>query len=229
MSEIKITVPDQPEEQAQVVARGTTWAESLVITSQDDRQKASVGIGNMKGMVKEVQCLFAESKQAASAAHKAVCAAEKRLLDPIKDAIDIATSKVIAYDNEQDRIRREQEAKIKAAQEAESKRLEAIAKRCKDDEKKEAYVEQARMVADAPIAVANVQQKADGEVRKTVWKAELVNLQLVIEAAAQGNESAQMMLAFNHAAANRLAAMCKRDGVVPGLRFFSTTQIQHRL
>jgi hypothetical protein len=229
MSEIKITVPDQPEEQAQVVARGTTWAECLVITSQDDRQKASAGIGKMKLMVKEVQGLFAESKQAASAAHKAVCAAEKRLLDPIKDAIDIATSKVIAYDNEQDRIRREQEAKIRAAQEAASKRLEAIAKRCKDEEKKEAYVEQARMVADAPVAVANVQQKVDGEVRKTVWKAELVNLQLVIEAAAQGNESAQMMLAFNDAAANRLAAMCKRDGVVPGLRFFSTTQIQHRL
>jgi len=230
--EIKITMPEQPEEQQQIIAKGQTWAESLVIATPDDRKTASAGVAKMKAIVKEIGALFADSKKAASDAHKAVCAAEKRLATPVNDAIALATGKMIVYDREQEQIRRAAEEaarrKAEAEAEAERKRLEAIAKRCKDEAKKEAYEEAAASVAPVAVQVAKADDRADGEVRKTIWGAELVSMEELIKAAAGGDNGAKALLVFDQAAANRAATAFKRDGVVPGVAFKSETQIQHR-
>jgi hypothetical protein len=232
MSEITITMPDQPAEQAAMIQRGATWAEALVIATPDDRKQASAGVARMKGALKDIADLFADSKKAASDAHKAICAAEKRLADPVKAAMELATRKMMAYDDEQERIRREQEAELRrkaeAEAEAERRRLAAIANRCKDEAKREAYQEAAAAVVPVAVAVAKADDKADGEIQSKRWKAELVSMDALIREAAAGYSAAISLLAFDQTAANRAAVAFKRDGVVPGVRFYADTVYQHR-
>jgi membrane protein involved in colicin uptake len=232
MNTIEIQMPDQPDEQAALVERGTTWADSLTITTPEVRKEVSAGIGRLKKIKTEIAVLFRDPKKAASDAHKAICAAEKKLMQPVDDAIQTANGKLLAYDREQARIRAEQEAELRRKAEAEAekerRRLEAIAARCKDEAKREAYEEAAEAVVPVAVAVAPAEDRAEGEVRVKRWKAELTDLNDVIAAAASGNQAAAGLLAFDQSAANRAAVAFKRDGVVPGVRFYADEAIQHR-
>jgi hypothetical protein len=230
--EITITLPEQPADQAAMVTRGQTWAEALVIATPEDRRTASTGVAGLKKIVKEVEALFEDPKRAASAAHKAVCAAEKTLREPIVQAIAMASEKMLAYDRDQDRIRREAEAKLRAEAErqaaAERARLEAIARRCKDEAKREAYEDAAQAVVPVAVSVAPPDDRAPGEIRSKRWRAELVSLPDLIKAAAAGDPTATMLLAFDQVAATKAAGMFRRDGVVPGVRFVEVETISHR-
>ena len=68
-----------------------------------------------------------------------------------------------------------------------------------------------------------------GEIRRRVWRAELTDKAALIEAAAEGNAAAEGLLLFDATAANKAAVAFKRDGVVPGVRFFEEMQLSHRL
>jgi hypothetical protein len=232
--EITITVPTQSADQESSIMQGQAWAAGLTITGPDVRKEASAGIGHLKRIAGQVTELFAAPKKAASDAHKAVCAAEKRLLAPLTEAVGIASRKIIAYDTEQEALRRAEQARLQAQAEAaaaaERARLEALAERCtKDGAKAEAYREAAADVAPVAVIVPTIDDAAQGEVKRRVWKAELVDMAVLIEAASKGNAAASGLLLFDGPAANRAAATFKRDGVVPGVRFFEETQLAHRL
>jgi hypothetical protein len=231
MNNITITLPEQPADQRQAVTVAETWAAALTIADADTRRQASAGVVKLKGMERAVKELFAPSKKAASDAHKAVCAAEKKLLAPIEAARRAAENKMLAYDAEQGHIRREAEAKALAEAEAradgERRRLAAIAARCKDEAKAEVYREAAAAVTAVPVPAAAA-EKIDGETVRKVWRAELASLSAVISAAAAGDINAAQLLAFDQTAANKMASMFKRDGVVAGVTFSEVPQLAHR-
>lgn len=232
--EITITVPTQSEDQAASVSRGQAWAAELVISDGDTRRTASAGIAQLKKYAAQVKELFADPKKAANDAHKAVCTAEKKLLAPIADAVDMAGKKILTYDAKVEALRRAEQARLQAQAEAvaakERARLEAIAKRCTTDAAKaEAYREAAEEVVPQAVIMPTINDAAQGEVKRRVWKAELTDMAALIAAAAGGNAAAAGLLVFDGTAANRAAAAFKRDGVVPGVRFFEETQLSHRL
>lgn len=234
MSEIIITVPAQPEEQQKRQDKAQEWAAQLVVADADTRREASAGVAGLKKMAAQVKELFADSKKAAHKAHRAVCAAEAKLLEPIMDAAKIAEGKMIDYDRaERKRIedeRRRLQAEADAKAEAERKRLAALAARCTvDADKREAYAEAAEAVIPQAVVLPQADDRAEGEVRQVRWRAVCVDMGLLIKAAADGNVNAAAMLEFNQAAANRLATALKRDGVAPGVRFEGVETITHRV
>ena len=229
-NEITITMPEQPADQTALTERGTSWAAAVEIKTSTDRITASAGVAGLKNAVKQITELFAESKTAANAAHKAVCAAEKKLAEPITAAIIIVNDKMLAYDRKEAAIRAQEQRRLQAAAQAqadaEKRRLAAIAARCKDETKKEAYTEAAAAVVPVAVTIAPP-PKAEGEIVRKVWKARLVSIEMLI-AAAKTDQTAAMMLAFDQTAANKAAAMFKRNGVVDGVEFYEESQITHR-
>lgn len=215
-SQITITLPTQQEDQRSEIERGTGWAHSLTIDTTDKRAEASRGIAGLKKIRANIADFFSEAKKAAHAAHKAVCAAEATMGQPVDDAIAAATAKAIAWDTEQRRIQAEAERKAREEAEKERRRLEAIAARTKDEEKKEAWEAAAAAVEVAPVVPV---AKHEGEIRRTVWRAELVDMRRLCEAVAAGDANAASLVKFDQAAANRLASIHKRPDVVPGVRF----------
>lgn len=144
---ITITMPDQDAIGAEVTAIGGMIAP---IKTAQDRIALSERVGNCKRVLKQIAELFADSKKAANDAHKAVCAAEKRLSDPVNAFVAEANKMMWTYDDGQERKRRCAEEQLRreaeARAEAERKRLAAIAARCKDEDKREAYMQAAESV-----------------------------------------------------------------------------------
>jgi len=137
MNDITITIPEQPEEQAVLTERGTSWAATVQIKDDHDRMTASTGVAGLKKAIKQISELFAESKTAANAAHKAVCAAEKKLSGPIAEAVTVVSLKMLKYDRMLAAIRAKEQRRLQAEAQAkadtEKRRLEPLAARCKDE------------------------------------------------------------------------------------------------
>ena len=75
----QITI-DMPETTAiSTEVQGFNGCELIpVITNDSERMQVSEKVGHCKRMVKQIKDLFKDSKKAASSAHKAICAAEKK-------------------------------------------------------------------------------------------------------------------------------------------------------
>jgi hypothetical protein len=78
----------------------------------------------IKDFKKQVEELFKDAKSKAHEAHKSICDAEKKLLNPLELAEKQYSPLILDYTREQDRIRREAEAEArrKAETEAEAER-----------------------------------------------------------------------------------------------------------
>ncbi len=203
-----------------------------VITNDYERMIISESLGHSKRLIKQINDLFKDSKKAASSAHKAVCAAEKKLTDPVLQWAQAANARLIEYDRKKEQERREEEARLQAEAQAkadaEKRRLEAIAARCKNEEKKQAYEEAAQSVNVYVPEVAKVDNKAEGEIKSVIWKAELQSFEKLIKAAADGDVNAITCLSFDQSAANKLATAFKRENVISGVAFEKQFRISHR-
>lgn len=226
---ITIEVPDGASIGAEIA---TLEAVPARITTAEERIAVSERVGRCKAMLKRVGKLFAEAKKSASDAHKAVCAAERKLIAPINRMIECDTSRMLNYDREQAAIRKAEEDRLRReAQEkadAEKRRLEAVAARCKNEEKREAYQQAAQAVTVAAPVLPPDADRASGEVRSVRWEAEVTDIHALIKAAAAGDVNAIACLAFAQSSADKLARAFRRDGVVPGVRFSGSETISHR-
>ena len=203
-----------------------------VIKNDSERMTISEKVGHCKRMIKQINDLFKDSKKAASSAHKAICNAEKKLTDPVLQWVQSANARLIEYDRKKEQERRAEEARLQAEAQAkadaEKRRLEAIAARCKNEEKKQAYEEAARSVNVYVPEVAKVDNKAEGEIQSISWVAKLQNFEELIKAAADGDVNAITCLSFDQSAANKLATAFKRENVIAGVAFEKNVRISHR-
>ena len=142
-------------------------AESMQILTPEDYQSSAEMRKVLKDLDKNIVTFFEPMKQAASAAHKAICAKENEARKPITEADALVSKKRTAYYDEQERIRKEAEAKAqREAEEAAKKerdRLLALAVKAEEkgkDEKAEGLLEQAEQVYVEPVFVAPVVAKS---------------------------------------------------------------------
>lgn len=223
--QITIDLPQQQEEQRSQIERSSGWAHSLTIDTVERRKEAATGIRGLKKVRRNIADFFSEAKRAAHQAHRAICTAENTMAEPVEAAIREAERKAIAWDTEQRRLQAEAERKAREEAEKERRRLEAIAKRTKDEEKREAWKAAAEAVEAAPVAPV---AKHEGEIRRTVWRAELVDLAALLKAAAGGDANAASLLKFDQSTADRMAAIHKAPDVVPGVKFTEQITLSHR-
>ncbi len=227
----EIITTAEPAEAKTAIQKMEAWATGLTIATAEQRNYAVEAVKGAAKWRKTITAWFADSKAKAHAAWKAIVAQEKGLTDRIDAAERKAKAVIIAWDAEQERIRREEQARLqreadeRARREAE--RLRKEAERLKTPELKAERLEMAEAVVPVPVAVAQP-EKVDGEVKSTVWRAELQDMAALVKAAADGNKLAMAFLEFNQTAANK-CAVANHDAVpVPGIRFYSRQQMAFR-
>ena len=105
-------------------------AAAIVVTNHEEEQAAVDFLKGLKVLRKEVEGTFGPIKEKAHAAWKEAVAQEKKHLEPLDAAEKQVKGVVIAYQNEQDRLRREEQARLEEqARKDQQKRIDAAAKK----------------------------------------------------------------------------------------------------
>ncbi len=228
---------------------------SLVVTTQDEYLYACDEFKRIKLAQKAVVALFREPKQKAAAAHKSICAAENKLLEPLERLESTHNQKIVKFQQEQrrlqaieaDRLRKEADEIARL----ESERLKKI----QDDERmrQAEQLQQAgfKQEAEACIAmdlpapvVAPVIQKVAAEIPKvaglgvrTNWRAEITQPLLLLKEILEGRQFFNIIFKaspdgttweLNDKGLNDLAKALKNELNIPGVRVVSEEKAQFR-
>jgi hypothetical protein len=199
--------------------------EQKAIATQEQFVAVNAEVVRIKSVRKQVEELFADSKEQAHKAHKAICAAEKKLLDPLALAEAQYNPMIINYTREQERKRKEEEARIqKEAEEAaktERQRLIAEAQAAMDngadDNQGEELIAQAETVVPVPIyRPAAPIPKPIGLTIADNWTYEVVDINLVPRA----------YLMVDETKLSKQAKATKDTVPVPGIRFYNAGSVR---
>jgi hypothetical protein len=221
-----------PQETDKRITRAEAWANALVIKTPEQDAEASQNIKALKTIKNSIMEFFRPSKESAAATHKAIVANEKLFTDKLDGVERIAKQKILAYREEQERIRLAEQARLQAEADEKARRereaLEKKAAKYKTEEKKQAALEQAAMVTAPVVNVESKIQDTASSIRKT-WKGEVVDKVALIQAAATGNAVALSMIEINEAAVNSFARSCKGQIAVAGVKFFEEKSLSTRV
>lgn len=204
-------------------------ARAIVVASPAQRTEAVEFAKKVKSAQKFIADYFAPMKEATHKAWKAVTEKEASHLTPLKQAEADLKQKILAFDAEVERKRREEERRLQAEADEkarrERERLEKEAAKLKTPELREERMAQAAAVVAPVIALAPVVEKQKGEATRKIWKARLTDKKALMKAASEGNDLAASFLVFDEATANRTAAATKGAVPVPGIEWYEQASL----
>lgn len=198
-----------------VVSPVVQKAKSFAVTDNASNEAAAEFLKNIKSSQKQVKDFFAESKQKAAEAHKAICANENSMLKPLQESEALLKDKMSAFWQAQERIRIE--AERKAAEEAEKLNAEAVAAIEDGNEEKAQELAMQSAMKAAEVQVSAPQKVAGISVRE-VWKWEVTDIKAV----------PREYLVVNEQALNGIAKSAKDTLPIPGIRFYAEKSIAAR-
>lgn len=230
----KLEVMDEIEQEARQLV---LTSQNIAVISHEDYLFAAEQFRFVREKKSYVKKLFEEPKRAADQAHKAIVAAEKKLLDPLLRAEALYGDKVVAWEREQQRKEREEAERL--LREAEEKaRREAEEIRLKQEEEKRAiaalleqsgFKEEASQVLEKkepepmptpeafiPPPVIQVERAQGMHIRKT-YKSEVYDFLKLVQAVAAGEKSLDYLLP-NQSKLDKQAAALGEEFNVPGCR-----------
>lgn len=164
-----IAIPEQLEQESHAVV---TQARGMVISSVPDLESAATFLRNVKTVLKRIDETFDGPIKAAHDAHKAMLDAKKRHAAPLQDAERTVKTKMSAYQAEQERLRREEEARLRElARKQEEERMlrEAEAAEAAGDNRAAEEI-LAAPVAPPIVVVPTAVPKIEGVKTRKVWK-----------------------------------------------------------
>lgn len=151
----------------------------------------------------------------------------KKPLDACSMAENALKMKIGEFLKAEERKRLEQERIAREKADKERVRLENLAMKAEergDIKKADQFAERRDLVEEEPVVPAV--EKVPGIRQTETWRAELVDLMLIVKAAATGeNPHALDCLSFNQAEANRKARFFKDKMQIPGLKAVKETGI----
>lgn len=223
METYSIVTPDTAQ-QAQSVTIAASKAVHTVTNVPEHRaaQEYLTDLARIERSVKEV---FAEPKSAAHAAHKSICAAESKLLDPILDARKKVTRAIGVYEDEQYKIaeaeRRRLESEARAKEEARLLAEAEAAQESGDTQLADQIIEEAIYTPTPVVHVQPQLASTAGVSSQRRWSAEVDDVAALIKYVA-ANPQFQNLLTPNMPAINAMARSLKENMRIPGVRAFST-------
>jgi hypothetical protein len=195
-------------------------ARAVTITSQATYDRAVEMLRGAVALADEISAHYRPLKEKAYQAHRAICEAEKKLLAPPTEAASILKRSIAAWDQEQERLRREAEARLAAEERrrAEGQQLAAAA----EAEALGATQEDVDAILSEPVPVVAVQaapryQRAQGVVARTIYSARVVNLKALLRAVLDGTVPEQAIMA-NQTFLNAQARALKEAMQYPGVQ-----------
>lgn len=225
----------------------TTWAakaRGLRIADAESCVNASQLLKSIKGLRQEIATWFAphveaamETKRKAEAARKALVDEKDRMEAPLVEAETVTKRALLAWETEQERIRREQERQLQAEAQriAETAALDAAAalEREATATGDAGMLQEATDILDQPIeapvvSVASLAPKVQGVVYRDQWKAHPdIDIKALAGAVAAGAVPTTF-LTPNLAALNNYARATQGAQLVPGVKFWNDRQIAAR-
>lgn len=208
--------------------------EALTIKTQSDVEKSVELERTLKDNKKAIEEGFKPVVDEANKIHKTLTAKRNAFLKPIEDALSLVQGKRNKYLQEQERIRKEQEAaRLKAQKDAEEQerlRQAELAEMNGDTEGAEAILsgEAAVHVPTPPASAEPEQEKTEGLVVKRLYTATCIDKMALVKAIAGGRADLLHLLEIDQSALNKLAAATKENFQVAGCRLDVTTRTHTR-
>ncbi len=176
-----------------------------------------------KALLEEIKEGYDDLIQAAHKLHKDTIAKRDRYYVPTEEGVKAAKQLMSVYDEEQERIQREEKARLAeiARKAEEERRLQEALAAENAGEKEEAEEILQEPVHIAPVIVPKVVPKIKGGPSfRRVWAAEVRDIKALCRAIAEGKASPNLVTP-NMAALNKLATALKETMNVPGVRAYS--------
>lgn len=229
MSELKVGITPEANKLAEQSAGLLAVAQAYKIDSPEMYQAAGDELKHIKAKAKELD----ETRKSLT---KPIDEAKARIMDFFRQPLDflskaesIIKGSMLTYQNEQERIRREEEARRQEIARKEQERLQKRAEKAAEKgqtEKAEALLETANAIP-TPI-VAPAMQKVSGIATKTTWKAEVVDKMALIKAVAAGQVPLSV-LEVNQTVLNKMAVALKEELSYPGVKAVAEQSIAARV
>lgn len=224
------------EEPLPVDQKALTYAEIVSALPAITTAAEYIRIGDLwkegRALLKEIDDGYDDLIKAAHKLHKDAVAKKAKYYNPVDGAVRAAKSLMSSWDAEQERKRREEEARlaeIARKQAEEQALLDAIAAEeeakangaTKEEAKKEADAIIAEPVYVAPVVLPKATPKLQGgPVYREVWSAECVDVVVLCRAVSEGKASRECVLP-NMPALNKMATALKNTMNIPGIRAVS--------
>lgn len=198
-------------------------AENTAIKTQELYVRAAEFLKNIKAMRKEIVETFKPIIDKAHAAHKEACNQKNKYLKPVEDAEKMINSKLGVWDDEQDRKRRIEQAKLDDKARKEREKLEAKAKKEEakgNTEKAEELKEQAEEKEIAVPVAPSATPKVDGLTKKVTWKARVTDINKLPDE--------YIIKSANMPVLNAMAKSVKDTRKIPGVEFYAEKSFSGR-
>lgn len=195
-------------------------ARALQIVDQSSYDLAAAKFGAVSALEKEIAGHYGPLKQKAFESHRAICSAENSMLLPVREAKQILSRSIGAWDAEQERKRQEEQRRLE--EEARKRADEEALRSAVEAEEVGATEEEVEAVLSTPAPMMRAQAgptyvKASGVTTRELWTAELISLQVLVKAAAE-NPAYLPYLAANMPALNSAARAQKQAFRIPGVK-----------
>jgi len=222
---------DQVEVIRAEVAPVVAQAGAVVVKTAEQYAGAADFLKAIKGAQKRVTDHFGPMKAAAHAAWKTITGKEAETMAPLTEAEALVKQRMLCYSNEQDRLRRAEQARLQAeadaAAERERARLEKEAARLKTPELREARLEQAAAVQAPAVILAPAVPKVAGQSIRKTWRAVLTDPHAAVKAITQWPDWAAY-IDVRQGELDRFAARTRGQVAVPGVEFREETGLSSR-
>jgi len=185
----------------------------IVVSSQEDKERAIKIVQEIAKATKQVKDWFAPIKKKAHEAWKEICNREKEILDKLQERRDAIQKEIISFEEAETRRLEQERARLQAEAEARAKaEREALLKKAeqaKREETKMAYLAQAEAVITPVVSVAEP-PKVKGASFREVWYARVVDVNLLPREYMKPDE--QLL--------NSIARAKKGQIQIPGVEFY---------
>ena len=195
-----------------------TTCQNLKIKGQEEYSYAGECLKQVKSKIANLEDKRKEITRPLDAAKKAVMDLFRKPLDMLSEAECIIKRGLLTYQQEQEKIRREEEAKLQAqARKEEERKRQALAERARkaEAEGKTAKAEELRQKEIAvfvPVPVVpNQVEKVGGISTKTIWKFKIVD----------PNSIPREYLIPNDVMLGNIARATKGTLTIPGIEIYS--------
>lgn len=223
------------------------WAEkasALAVVDRDSYLNASQLLRSVKNLRSQIQTWFAphieaamETKRKAEAARKALADERDRMEAPLVNAEGKLKKALLAWDEQQEALRREEERRLQAEAQAQAEAvtleaaaaLELEANATGNDAMRQEAADILAQPIEAPvISVAKLNPKVQGITFRDNWKAHPeIDVKALAAAVANGT-APTTFLTPNLTAINQFARATQGAQPVPGIKFYNDRQIAAR-
>lgn len=225
-----------PDEVAKLVPQVVSQAQAITIANADDHEMACAFLTFVATRKKQIDEVFDPIVKKAHETHKEAVAQKKKVLDPLVMAEANVKGKIVTYDAEQQRLRKEREdaeaAALRQQQQeaaiAEAQELEASG----DKELADLVLETAAAAPPPVVVLPPAVQKQEGVAMTTTWKWRFVGdeqkaLKALVQAAAK-DDSLLGYLCVNESAVGTNVRAQKKFTKIPGIEAYPHTGVAVR-